>query len=88
MAVDEHAELDDPLDPVERAQRGLDLGQQHDAAAARRGLPGFEIEALAQPALDQAAVLGELNLPADMQQAIGLDRGDIAGHRGGRLREG
>ena len=49
--VDEHAELDDPLDPVERAQRGLHLGQQHDPAAPRRGDPGLQIDVLAEPAL-------------------------------------
>src|SRR4249919_3869664 len=39
MAVDEHAQLDDAPDPVERAKRRLHLREQHDAAAAGCRLP-------------------------------------------------
>ena len=33
----------------------------------------------------QAAILGEADLAADMQQTIGFDCGDVAGDRGGRF---
>src|SRR5262245_49496866 len=88
VAVDENAELDDPPDPVERAQRRLDLRKQHDAAAARGRLARFQVHILAQPAFDQAAVLGKADLPADVQQAIGLDRGNIGRNRRGGLGKG
>jgi hypothetical protein len=81
-AVDEHAELDDPLDPVERAERRLHLGEQHDPAAPRGARCRVEVDVLAQPAFDQAAVLGE----ADLARRCGAGRWcSTAGHsRDGR----
>ena len=69
-------------------KRRLHLREQHDPAAARGGGPGVEVDILAQPAFDQAAVLGEADLARDVQQAIGLDGRDVGRDRGGGLREG
>ena len=51
-------------------------------------MPAVEVDVLAEPAFDQAAVLGEADLAGDVEQAADLDRGDIGGDRGGGLREG
>src|SRR4051794_29914221 len=83
--VDEHAELHDPLDPVERAERGLDLREKHDAAAARGRDPAIEVSVLAEAAFDQAAVLGETDLAGDVEEPTLLDGGYIGRHRSGRL---
>src|SRR5512139_10407 len=85
MAVDENAQLHDSLDPVERAKGRLHLGQQHNSATASGGLSRLQVQPFSQTAFDQAAVLGKADLAGDMQQAVGLDRGDIAGDRRGRF---
>src|SRR3712207_5661084 len=46
-AVDEDAELHNPLNPLEITQRLLHLRQQHQPAGARRALAEFEIPVLA-----------------------------------------
>ena len=86
--IDEHAELDDPLDPLEIAERRLDLRQQHDAAAPGGGDPAVEVHVLAEPAFDQAAVLGEADLARDVEQPAELDRRDIGRDRGRGLGQG
>src|SRR5947209_526433 len=48
-AVDEHAELHNAFDAVERAERGLDLGEQHDATAPRRLLALVQVQIFPQP---------------------------------------
>src|SRR3954466_8937745 len=55
-AVDEHAQLDDPLAPLE-PHRLLDLREQHEAAGARGADPEVEIALLAETAGEQGAVL-------------------------------
>src|SRR3569833_1467455 len=82
-AVHEHAELHDSLDPVERAKRGLDLGEQANATAARGGVAGIEVHVLAKPPFDQAAVLGEADLAGNVQHPALLDGRDIGCHRRG-----
>jgi hypothetical protein len=55
-AVHEHAQLHDPLDPVE-TDRLLDLREQHDAARPRGGDARLQVHVLAEPALDQLPIL-------------------------------
>ena len=71
-AVDEDAKLYNSLDSVERAQRRPDLGEQHDSAAPRRLLASIEVNVLAEPPFDQAAVFGEANLSRDVEQTAQL----------------
>ena len=87
-AVDEHAKLDDPFDPVERAQRRFHLRKQHDPATPRCRHSAIEIGVLAEPSFDQAAVFGEADLAGDVKQPARLDRRDVGGDGGGRLRQG
>ena len=61
-AVHEHAELHDPLDPVE-ADRLVDLGEQHDAAGAGGADAELEVAILAEPAGDAAGRLARLICP-------------------------
>src|SRR4051794_7735500 len=56
-AVDEDAELNDPLDPVEAAQSPLHLGEQHQPAGPRGAHAVFEAQILAELAGDQGAIL-------------------------------
>ena len=51
-------------------------------------MPAVEVHVLAEPAFDQAAVLGEADLAGNVQQPALLDGRDIGGDRGGGLREG
>src|SRR5688572_14884255 len=55
-AVDEHAELDHPLDAVERPQSRLHLGDQHHRAALGGLAAALDVMVLAEPAGDQAAL--------------------------------
>ena len=86
----EHQELRPGPARAERALPGRALAaiREREAPRTRRRLARFKIEILAQPAFDQAAVFGEADLPADVQQAIGLDRGNITRHRGGSFGKG
>ena len=86
-AADEHAELHDPLDAVEAAQRLADLREQHDAAGARGGLAIVDVAILAEPSGHQRAVV-ERELARDVEQSAGLDGRHIGGNRRGRFGKG
>src|SRR6185312_1060869 len=85
---DEHAELHDAFDPVERAKRRLHLREEHDPAAARSLLASFEVSVFTEAALDQAAVLGKADLARNVEESAFLDGGDIGRNGGRRLGQG
>src|SRR6185503_20303150 len=79
--IDEAPEPDHAHDLVEIAERGLDLREQVDAAAARRRLSLLDGNAAAKFALgDQLALCVETNLAGHEQQVSGADKADIVGH--------
>src|SRR3982750_1324788 len=52
-AVHEYAEFDHSFDPIERAERGLHLREQHDSATARRSDAAIEVDVFADTAFDE-----------------------------------
>src|SRR5436190_18883472 len=84
---DERPQLDDSLDPVERSERLLDLGDQHHRAALRRFLALLEPLVEAERSGDQRAVLAERQLAGNVEQSGDLDRRNISGDGGGGLRQ-
>ena len=84
--IDERAELDDPRDPVERAERGLELGKDHQPAGPRRGEALVGRDVLAEPPGHELAV-HERQLARDVGEVAGDDHRDIGGDGGGRLRQ-
>src|SRR6266404_148670 len=84
--IDEAAEPDHADHLVEIAERGLDLGQQIDAATLRRRVALFDGDAGAQLALgDQLAFRIGAHLAGDEQQIAGTHEADVIRHRGTRL---
>ena len=80
--VDEATEPDHAHHLVEIAERGLDLRQKVDAAAARRGVALLDGDAGAELALgDQFALRVETNLTRHEKQISGADETDIVRHR-------
>ena len=64
---------------------------RHARSAVGAILPlgvAVEVDIFAQPACDQASVLGEADLTGNVQQAAAFDGGNISRHRGGGLRKG
>src|SRR5688572_29581888 len=70
--IDKRAELHDPLDPVERPQRGLHLREQINPASACRRDSGREIHILAETAFDQLPVLAETDLSGNVEDPADL----------------
>ena len=66
------------------AQRAADLRDQHHAAQLCGVLAASEIDIIAQPPRDKAAVVAERQLAGNVEQATMLNSGHIGGHwRGG-----
>src|SRR5205807_3670992 len=87
--IDETAEPDHAHHLVEVAERGLDLRQQVDGAAARRRIALLDGDAGAQLALgDQLSLRIDTNLSRDEQQVSGADEADIIRHGSGGLVQG
>src|SRR5207245_5495154 len=71
---------------VEVTERGLDLRQQVDGAAARRRIALLDRDAGPQLALgDQLALRIDADLPRNKQQVSSADKTDIICHGGGGL---
>src|SRR6476620_1441748 len=87
-AVDEHAKLDHLLHAVEGPKGGLHLREQHYAAAAGSGDTALKVDILAQPAFDQASVVGEADLTGDVEESVLFHGGNIGSHGRGGLRQG
>src|SRR5947209_3160495 len=80
--IDEPAEPDHAHHLVEVAQRGLDLGQKVDGAAARRGIALLDGDAGAELAFgDQFAVRIETDLAGYKQQVAAAHETDVIGYR-------
>ena len=75
-AVDEHAELHDPLHAVEGAERLLDLRKQHDAAQARGLLAELDVQAFAE-AVASGAKRGAGGAPFRAIVHIGIGGSDL-----------
>src|SRR5450755_2121379 len=84
--IDEAAEPDNPDHLVEIAERGLDLRQQVDGAAARGGVALLDRDAGPEFALgDQLALRVDANLAGNEQQIAGAHETDVIRHRVWRL---
>ena len=81
--IDEAAEADHAHDPVEIAERGLDLRQQIDRAGARRLLPVLDGDAAAEPAFGgEFAVAVEAKLAGHDEHVAAAHEADVIGDRG------
>ena len=80
--------FDDPLHAIERAQCRFDLREEHHPAAPRCSNPAVEAHVVAQAAFDQGPVLGEADLPGDVEESADFDRRHISRNRGSGLGKG
>src|ERR1700712_1733430 len=87
--INKTAEPDPPHHLVEVAQRGLDLGQQVDGAAARRGIALLDGDAGPELALGDPLAFGiDADLAGHKQQIAGAHEADIIRHRSCGLVQG